>query len=121
MAQIAHSLTLAHLNIDVTDLERSERFYGGVLGLPVARRGDTLQIAWPGGVVVLAAGTPQVGGSFHFGFRVASDTIVDEFFARFGAADVAVVALPEDKGTVYVGRIRDPDGYAIEIYAQRPI
>ncbi len=112
-------LTLAHLNIDVADLDRSERFYRDVLALPVTRRSGTLQIAWPGGLLVLAAGEPHVRGSFHFGFAVAGDTAVDAYFARFREHGVAIVAAPEDKGSVYVGRISDPDGYPIEIYAAR--
>jgi len=120
MSDTAIALTLAHLNLDVADLDRSERFYRDVLGLPVVRRDHALQISWDGGLVVLARGVPSVAGSFHFGFRVGGDADVDAAFARFRALAVPVVAPPEDKGAVYVGRISDPDGYPIEIYAARP-
>jgi hypothetical protein len=29
-----------------------------------------------------------------------------------------VVEMPVERGDVYVGRVRDPDGYPIEIYAE---
>lgn len=112
-------LTLAHLNLDVSELARSAAFYGDVLGLPVTRRPDSLLVAWPGGLLVLAPGAVTAAGSFHFGLRVESDAAVDRWFARFEVLGVAVVSPPEDRGAVYVGRIADPDGYPIEIYADR--
>jgi catechol 2,3-dioxygenase-like lactoylglutathione lyase family enzyme len=70
-------------------------------------------------LLVLAQGTAQVGGSFHFGFRVAARTDVDAWFARFREHGVTIVETPVDRGDVYVGRVRDPDGYPIEIYSER--
>lgn len=119
MAASTDPLTLAHLNLDVADLARSAAFYGDVLGLPVTARSDSLLVAWPGGLLVLAAGAVTAAGSFHFGLRADSDAAVDRWFERLRGLGVAVVAEPEDRGAVYVGRIADPDGYPIEIYADR--
>ncbi len=119
MTSTFQSMTLAHLNLDVADLERSEAFYRDVLGLPVTRGGESLSIRWPGGLLVLVAGSPNPAGTFHFGFRVATDAAVDACFAQFEARDATIVEMPVARGAVYVGRIRDPDGYPIEIYAQR--
>lgn len=113
-------MTLAHLNLDVADLERSERFYRDVFAFPVTRRSDSLLIRWPGGLIVLAAGVPNITGTFHFGFRVETEAAVDDWFKRLGSLDVPILERPIGRGAVYVGRVRDPDGYAIEIYADRP-
>jgi lactoylglutathione lyase len=113
-------MTLSHLNLDVTDLDRSERFYRDVLGLLVTRRSDSLFIRCGDAILVLAAGPPIEGGTFHFGFRVADDAAVDAWFARLRTLDVPVVEMPARRGSVFVGRLRDPDGYAIEIYADHP-
>jgi len=111
--------SITHLNLDVADLERSERFYGSDLGLPVSREtAATLRVRTSTFLLVLAPGTPQMGGSFHFGFRVASRQDVDDWFARFEERAVRIVELPLQRGSVYVGRITDPDGYPIEIYCE---
>lgn len=115
------ALTLAHLNLDVADLGRSERFYRDVLSLPVTRRDDSLLIRWAGGLLVFAAGSPGPTGSFHFGFRVASPAAVDGWFARLRSHDTTIVEMPVERGAVYVGRLCDPDGYPVEIYAEIPL
>jgi catechol-2,3-dioxygenase len=108
-------LDLTHLNLDVRDLDVSERFYRDVLGLAV-ERGETKIVARePGFLIVLNAGEPKMGGTFHFGFRVESRGEVDEWFARIRDR-ATIVSAPQDAGAVYVGRIADPDGYPIEIY-----
>lgn len=109
-------LDLTHLNLDVRDLDVSERFYRDVLGLPVERDGSKLIAREPGFLIVLNSGEPAMGGTFHFGFRLDSPAEVDAWFAR--ARDRAtIVREPRAANRVYVGRIADPDGYAIEIYA----
>jgi catechol 2,3-dioxygenase-like lactoylglutathione lyase family enzyme len=110
--------SITHLNLDVADLETSERFYGSVLGLPVSREAAAVRVRTPTFLLVLARGTPQMGGSFHFGFRVASRQEVDDWFAHFRERAVGIVELPLQRGAVYVGRITDPDGYPIEIYCE---
>ncbi len=120
MTATPSAMTLSHLNLDVTDLDRSERFYRDVLGLLVTRRSDSLFIRCGDAILVLAAGAPVIGGTFHFGFRVADDAAVDAWFLRLRALDVPVIDMPAHRGSVFVGRLCDPDGYAIEIYADHP-
>jgi catechol 2,3-dioxygenase-like lactoylglutathione lyase family enzyme len=117
MTSAPGALTLTHLNLDVADLARSEHFYGELLALPVTRRESSLSIRWAGGFLVLAQGRANPAGTLHFGFRVADDAAVDAWFTRLGESDAAIVERPVARGSVYVGRVRDPDGYPIEIYA----
>ncbi len=116
--QTTAAFALMHLNLDVRDLDVSERFYRDVLGMPIERREASLAIRQPGFFLVLARGEPKMGGSFHFGFRVATKPDVDAWFARLRDAGVPIVNEPASAGTVYVGRVCDPDGYGIEIYAE---
>jgi catechol 2,3-dioxygenase-like lactoylglutathione lyase family enzyme len=96
----------------------SEQFYGEQLGLPAERRPASLALRTPAFLLVLAQGTPQLGGSFHFGFRVPAPSDVDAWFERFRERGVTVVEPPVERAGVYVGRICDPDGYHIEIYSE---
>jgi catechol 2,3-dioxygenase-like lactoylglutathione lyase family enzyme len=112
-------LSVTHLNLDVADLTVSERFYRDELCLPVERRPASLAIRTPAFLLVLAQGRPQAGGSFHFGFRVAAPADVDAWFDRFRQRGVSIVESPVERGDVYVGRLRDPDDYPIEVYSER--
>jgi catechol-2,3-dioxygenase len=113
-------LSVTHLNLDVADLTASERFYRDELGLPVERRPASLALRTPAFLLVLAQGTPQLGGNFHFGFRVPARSDVDAWFRHFRERAVTVVEAPVERAGVYVGRICDPDGYPIEIYSECP-
>ena len=112
--------TLAHLNLDVRDLDAAEQFYRDTLQLPVERSDATsLTVRSPTFLLVLTPGPPAMGGQFHFGFRVDARSDVDAWFERLRSTGVPILEEPVDRGRVYVGRIRDPDGYTIEIYAER--
>lgn len=111
-------LALTHLNLDVRDLARSERFYRDVLELSVERRATSLRVCDANALLVLNEGPPQVGGTFHFGFRVPTREDVNAWISRLRAARIPILIEPAVAGAVYVGRIADPDGYEIEIYAE---
>jgi catechol 2,3-dioxygenase-like lactoylglutathione lyase family enzyme len=108
---------MTHLNLDARDLDASSRFYGELLGLPATRRNGTLRIEHPDYLLVFNAGEPQVGGTFHFGFRVAGASDVDAWIARLRDHAVPILVEPKHADSVYVARVGDPDGYEIEIYA----
>ena len=67
---------------------------------------------------MLNAGQPIVGGTFHFGFRVAEKDDVDAWIDRLRSRNVPILIEHNHAGSVYVARISDPDGYELEIYAQ---
>jgi catechol 2,3-dioxygenase-like lactoylglutathione lyase family enzyme len=110
-------LRMTHLNLDARDLDASSRFYGELLGLPIVRRDGTLRVEHKDYLLVFDAGEPRVGGTFHFGFRVAGADDVDAWIARLRGGAVPILVEPKEVGSVYVARIGDPDGYEIEIYA----
>jgi catechol 2,3-dioxygenase-like lactoylglutathione lyase family enzyme len=110
-------LRMTHLNLDARDLDASWRFYGELLGLPVVRRDGMLRIEHPSYLLVLNSGEPKVGGTFHFGFRVAGAGDVDAWIDRLRRHSVPIIVEPKGAGSVYVARVADPDGYEIEIYA----
>lgn len=110
-------LCLTHLNLDARDLDASYRFYGELLGLPVTRRESLLRVEHPSYLLVLNVGEPKVGGTFHFGFRVAGAGDVDAWIERLRSNSTPILVEPNHAGSVYVARVADPDGYEIEIYA----
>ncbi|MBD5655149.1 MAG: VOC family protein [Candidatus Eremiobacteraeota bacterium] len=112
------ALALTHLNLDVRDLDVSERFYRDGLGLPVERRETSLRVCTAEYLLVLNVGEPAVGGTFHFGFRVPTRDDVDAWAAHLRVANVRLLVEPHETGPVYVARIADPDAYEIEIYAE---
>jgi catechol 2,3-dioxygenase-like lactoylglutathione lyase family enzyme len=113
---------LSHVQINVSDLERSLRFYRDALGLVErTRTGPFVLLASPesGDFVSISQDTP-VGapGLGHFGMHLEADDI--------GAA---IRALEAAGGKLVSGdqypnfpsaRVADPDGYVIEIHL-RPI
>ncbi|GAC1543480.1 MAG: hypothetical protein NVS3B16_09880 [Vulcanimicrobiaceae bacterium] len=111
------ALLLAHLNLDVGDLSRSADFYAEKLGLAVESAETTVTVRWPSFLLVLTLGSPRASDNFHFGFRVAGSRDVDAWVALLRERNVPVVAPPERRGSVYVARVTDPDGYIIEIFA----
>lgn len=110
-------LLFAHLNLDVTDVERSIVFYEKNLDLPVTRLNGTARFSWDSFLLVLAPGEPKVSEGFHFGFRLDSRAEVDAWACRLRERGVALLTEPGGLGNVHVFRIADPDGYVIEIFA----
>jgi catechol 2,3-dioxygenase-like lactoylglutathione lyase family enzyme len=117
MRALPAELNLTHLNLDARDLAASQRFYGELLGLPAALRDQALRVEHPNYLLVLNEGEPKVGGTFHFGFRVAVAADVEAWVERLRANDVPVLVEPKHAGSVFVARVLDPNGYEIEIYA----
>ena len=113
---------LSHVQINVSDMERSLRFYRDALGLVVrTRTGPFVLLASPhsGDFVSLSESAP-VGapGLGHFGLHLEADDI-----------QTAIEALEAAGGKLVSGdqypdfpsaRVADPDGYVIEIHL-RPI
>lgn len=117
---------LTHIALAVRDLERSVRFYAGVFGAKVVYRDVGLvQLQTPGSRDVLVlernrSRAGRTGGVQHFGYRLRSARGIA------GAAEAVVAAggSVESEGKFVPGEpylfARDPDGYTVEIWFERP-
>jgi catechol 2,3-dioxygenase len=120
---------LGHAVLKVRDIEVAERFYNGVLGLPVAAR---LQVPFQmtfftlgnhHDFAILAVGPdgPDAAddgpGLFHVAFKVGDS--LDELRAvkkELEAAGVPIEMVADHTVTQSV-YVRDPDGNGVELYA----
>jgi catechol 2,3-dioxygenase-like lactoylglutathione lyase family enzyme len=117
------TLGLNHINLNVADVTRAERFYREAFGLVVRfGEGDMIFLGTPGShdIVTLAraeAGAPiGDGGVSHFGFRAAPEefgAMVDQI-VRAGATLLRRGEHGPDEPFAY---FTDPDGYTIELGA----
>ena len=114
----------AHLNLTVTDVVRSVAFYQRWLAFgPEDRRfpDGTIFIRDAEGTdLALHAGAVAADAldSFHFGFRRESAEEVRSLQADLHAAGVPIFELAEEVDLVSL-KLRDPDGYLVEVYWER--
>ena len=126
---------LDHVGITVTDMDRSLRFYCGVLGLELLRR----RARGPGGIAsaVLKVGEQEINvfsdpgfapvhldanrtGLDHFCLEVASATIEDLVAAlRQAGVEIAKGPVRRRDGTSLF--VSDPDGCRVEIIVKNVI
>jgi catechol 2,3-dioxygenase-like lactoylglutathione lyase family enzyme len=101
----------------VEDLERSDRFYSGLLGLPLVVDQGGCRVFRVAGEAYLGV-CERPGRSQPDGLIVTlvSDD-VDGWHRRLAAAGVLVEQAPADNDTyrLYHAFYRDPDGYLVEI------
>jgi catechol 2,3-dioxygenase-like lactoylglutathione lyase family enzyme len=112
---------LNHAQLVVADVAASRMFYARWFGLTEAvheEEGFVMLSDPAGGLLALHAGSPASapGDGFHLGFRVESGDDVEAFRERARAAGLEEVAYERSGGFGYA-RVRDPDGYAVEVYA----
>jgi catechol 2,3-dioxygenase-like lactoylglutathione lyase family enzyme len=114
-------LRLGHLNIKVSDLDRSANFYRQWFGfdhvLAEYRDGTRFVTDSSGFELGLQprSGHVDPAGDWHFGFLASDASAVRDLMADMAFAGVPI-AEPEDEPG-YVGfKCHDPDGYMIEVY-----
>ena len=110
------NLGISHVGLKVDNLETSVQFYRNILGLD-SRTSERGVARIPSGRdnIVLHEKRPGISG-FHFGFRVDSSSKVDEWQAWFRGRNMIIYDdVTEDKYRSI--KIRDPDGYLIEIFS----
>ncbi|HZY93294.1 MAG TPA: VOC family protein [Candidatus Bathyarchaeia archaeon] len=112
---------IGHVGLKVDDLETSVQFYRDILGLEsrATGRGVARIPSGRGKIVLHEKGLGRPG--FHFGFRVSSASKVDEWEAWLRGRNMVIYDdVTEEKYRSF--KIRDPDGYSIEIFFdERPI
>lgn len=130
---------LAHVNLNVGDIDRSVRFYAGVFGLEllsddtetIQRAGQPVELrqavlSTPGQQDLLAlshAASFPVGsaGLNHIGFNFESDEDVRAAIAavpRHGGKVVKEGEREEDGVREVFAYVQDPDGYYVELSTQ---
>ena len=119
---------LGHVVLRVTDRERAERFYGGVLGMPVAARFDeggfkmsffslgnhhdfaVMEVSGEG-----SSRSESAVGLHHVAFKIG--TTLDELRDAKAMLDSAGVATtPVDHDVTKSLYFVDPDGNGVEVY-----
>jgi nicotinamidase-related amidase/catechol 2,3-dioxygenase-like lactoylglutathione lyase family enzyme len=113
------ALGLGHLLLQVVDLEASETFYLGLLGLTVRKRegfrdGRPLTVTNEG--LGLTSGRPPGRGPLeHLAFRGRGIRALAE---RAGQAGVEIVRGPEPSAYGLSLYLADPDGNVVEVFAE---
>lgn len=113
-------MRIRHLALNVSDPQRSERFYMDKIGLvgtaTVEEWGVRLRLD-DGFMMALIEGDPlpsDVVDRVHFGCHLANADSVSQVRARLSAAGVPEVDWAEEDGYTSV-KVRDPDGYVVEL------
>ena len=127
---------LGHINLNVSDLERSKRFYCELFGLEVLMEcegpmgehpfGRQAALSTPGGNDVIALSqVPGVpigpGGVNHFGFNlVSNDDVAAAVAEAVRAGGKLIREQTYESGGIaeHHAYVADPDGYVIELNAQ---
>ena len=115
---------VSELVLEVQDLERSEAFYAGLLGLPVVERWEQREAIWvmAGDRTRIGLWRPQVGleggrGGVHVHFAMhIAEADYDAVVARLRAAGEP---MPEHAFGTTHGRaayLTDPDGHVVELW-----
>jgi catechol 2,3-dioxygenase-like lactoylglutathione lyase family enzyme len=117
----AEHLPLVHLNLTVSDLDRSTAFYAGWFGFdrpPQTMDDGTRFLRNADGFdLALRPGSPPTppAPTLHLGFRASEPTTVRELLSRLAAAGVPITEVHDDIDHVSF-KCLDPDGYEIEVY-----
>ena len=129
---------LSHVNLNVSDIERSARFYQDVFGLELLTdytgpmgshpHGRQMIFSTPGCADVIAlsqvdgASVGGGGGLSHWGLNLQRDEDVDDAITQVMGAGGKLLSREEYEFEGIRERhayVADPDGYVIELNAQR--
>ena len=115
---------LTHIQLVVSHLDRSLRFYKQVFGMEERFRdgADFVFLRTPGSrdTITLTAGKPGVtpgesAGVSHFGFRLRNPSDLDRAVEEVCAAGGRLIERGEHSPGVKYAYVTDPDGYTIEL------
>ncbi|MBM3162102.1 MAG: VOC family protein [Chlorobi bacterium] len=115
------------ITLRVNDLRLAEEFYAGILGLKIDHRvgANITYLRLNSDMLVLVKaetpGTPEARDIRvdHFGFRLASDSEVDEAAVYLDDRGVHLVTRPAHRREGRAFFVMDPDGNLIEFYSMR--
>ena len=110
-----------HIQIQVSDLDRSLAFYKGLMGMEeLFRAAGEVFLRTPGASDLLALEpvegpvNPKAGGMDHFAFCVAPEDM-DTAVAEVRASGVEVTSTGSFAEGAPFAYIKDPDGYTVEL------
>ncbi len=117
-------MNVQHLHLHVRDRRLAEGFYQEWLGLKVTRRGAALTFMSDAAGFDLAlmddSAPAPMPAWFHFGCRLASADDVAALHDTMAERGLTIAKGLYRDDTLASFRVRDPDGYAIEIYWEAP-
>jgi catechol 2,3-dioxygenase-like lactoylglutathione lyase family enzyme len=106
---------IGHVGLKVSDVERSRSFYSKILGLASETRRP--------GVALVRCGSDALviyehTGDSHFGFRLESPSLVDEWKSWIESNNITIYDDIVEEGHPRGFKFKDPDGHLIEISAK---
>ena len=126
---------IAHVELSVSDMDRSANWYNALLGSHEVFRGandergfQAIAILEPTSRLVLAFTEhkaadgpfrPQRVGLDHLSFRAADKAAIDAWIAKLDELNVAHDGI-DDQEFQWAINFRDPDDIALEIIARKP-
>lgn len=117
-------MELTHLHLHTRNRSTAEAFYADWLGMTVDRQGECLTFMTDGQGFDLALmddpNPAPMPAWFHFGTRLGSAALVREAYRRMAGAGLTIRKPLYEDESLSTFRVEDPDGYAIEIYWERP-
>jgi catechol 2,3-dioxygenase-like lactoylglutathione lyase family enzyme len=123
-------LGMRHVALNVTDIDRCERFYVGLLGMSVEWRPDPDNVYLSSGSDNLAlhrardgvAPAPEGQRLDHIGFLLSSPGEVDEWYEFLKAGNVEIMAAPRThRDGARSFYCRDPEGAVVQVIFHPPI
>ena len=117
-----------HITLRVNDIERSQHFYGKILGFKLQKKmGRSMAVYRIGGdsLVIVEAETSYDRDSRdyrvdHFGFFVDSPEDVNTMTQYLKENEVTILSGPANRKNGRFVFISDPDGNMIEIFSEDP-
>ncbi len=122
------SIELDHFGVDVTDLDRAERFYAGILGMVVSRRMDDQILLHCGNQMLALFLNPDMKPSYpdamenppgksHLAFRVSPEDYQSarKRFKILGVRSRAPIQWGDHECLYFL----DPDGNLLELVCYR--
>ncbi len=109
---------LFHVAINVTDLDRSVKFYTGLFRIDVLRQDETMAVLHTPGsddsfVLFKAGGPVAPSGIAHFGFKV-DDQNYDRAVDLVKRNNVSIIS-EQVRNTGRFLYVQDPDGFVVQI------
>ena len=113
-------MDLNHLHLHVGNIERSRAWYARYFGFREKwRDGGMLFVENDAGfdlALVQVDTLDPLPAWFHFGFRLEDKPAVEAKFREMPIESVVEPIDDEGEGKLISFRVRDPDGYLIEVY-----